>query len=485
MLNAKVASMQVVDTRLSSLAERISDVNVTITVFGIVTALLVAIMSAVALITANEKARESARDTAENITQQWMKGCQKQLEDAIETMVREARQDIAVALADAKATIGKAVEDTKQQSALEQDAIAVTQRSIATGTAAPLTDPQRQALLQVDEKAKTKPEIEYTAKDYLDRAFAAYAEGNGAIAAGYFDQAAKAADATPEQRSVALLNSGVFASQQGRYDEAIARYDDALALLKDAAEPADVRRLALTLTNKAAALVWLDDPADAVKVCDDVVARFGDASDQGILANVARVLTIRANALRKMDPEASLDAYDAVIQRFGSIDAPSFASSVNLALLNKSDTLMRLGRYEPAIAASEDLVRRNVGKTDPASVRRVVMARCNVAEALAMSGKLPEAIAGFDEILSNCAKSTQEELQAVLVEVAFSRSVALQWAGKRAEALDGLKRLIDEATDGTLEANNRAVRRLVDKAREYVSSPDTKWKMLDETFTFK
>ena len=60
--------------------------------------------------------------------------------------------------------------------------------------------------------------------------------------------------------------------------EAIAVHDDVIARFGDATEPVLRKSVAMALVNKGAALGGLDRFVEAIAVDDDVVARFGDAT---------------------------------------------------------------------------------------------------------------------------------------------------------------------------------------------------------------
>jgi tetratricopeptide (TPR) repeat protein len=489
--NVDAVSIQTLAAHVAQLDSRIGDITTVITAFGITVALVIALISGVTLVSAPEKARESARGVAQEVTQQWMARHQRELQDAVKAMVDQTKATFDAEVAQVKAqmaddvaqmrsTMNAAVLETLQQSEQAKKAI---QQAITAGTPAKLSEAETRALLDADQRARNKPETQYTATDFMDRAFAAYADGKKSLAAAYFEQAAQAPDATADQKSKALLNAGVFASQQGRYDEALAQYDEVITILSSATEPSQVVRLATALANKAIVLIWLDRPVDAVAVAEDVVKRFDETADETLEAQVARALNAKANALRRLDPNRALAAFDQVIERFEKSSDPMFDSAVGLALLNKSDTLLQIKAYDQTIATSQKMIDRYDGRNDQTSVRWVEMARCNMGEALANSNKLPEAIKVFDGILTRRRQTDDAQLRPMLVEVAFARGVALQWSGKRSEAIAALESIIADSFVGGSNADKRQVQKFVDQARDYLKRPDERWELLAGTFT--
>ncbi len=68
----------------------------------------------------------------------------------------------------------------------------------------------------------------------------------------------------------------------GRSEEAVGVCDDVVARFGDATEPALREQLAKALFNKGVVLGELGRSEEAVGVYDDVVARFGDATEPAL-----------------------------------------------------------------------------------------------------------------------------------------------------------------------------------------------------------
>ena len=79
-----------------------------------------------------------------------------------------------------------------------------------------------------------------------------------------------------EEVARALVNKGVTLGQLGRNEEAIAVYDDVVGRFGIATELPQVAR---ALVNKGFALGQLDHSEEAIAVYDDVVGRFGTATE--------------------------------------------------------------------------------------------------------------------------------------------------------------------------------------------------------------
>jgi tetratricopeptide (TPR) repeat protein len=128
--------------------------------------------------------------------------------------------------------------DTEQERTSERswEAIQSIQDSIKAGQAAQPSAPEREALKGTEEALRAKPEKDYTASDWVRRAFAAYADGKLDLAAEYFDQAASAAGVTEAQRAEYLFYRGALFSELHRPEEAIVVYDDVLARFGSATE---------------------------------------------------------------------------------------------------------------------------------------------------------------------------------------------------------------------------------------------------------
>ncbi len=91
----------------------------------------------------------------------------------------------------------------------------------------------------------------------------------------------------------ALVNKGVRLGQLGRGDEEITIYDDVVARFGTATEPPLREQVAKALVYKGITFGQLGRGEDAIKIYDDVVARFSSAEEPTIKELVDRARTLR------------------------------------------------------------------------------------------------------------------------------------------------------------------------------------------------
>ena len=85
----------------------------------------------------------------------------------------------------------------------------------------------------------------------------------------------------------------------------------------------------MALVNKAARLGKLGRHQEAVATYNEVVTRFGESTDPGLLERVARAMVNKASNLATLNRTAqALEALDAVEQRFGKSLDPQIQQEV-------------------------------------------------------------------------------------------------------------------------------------------------------------
>ncbi|MBI5000203.1 MAG: AAA family ATPase [Euryarchaeota archaeon] len=149
---------------------------------------------------------------------------------------------------------------------------------------------------------------------------------------------------------VACLKSyyklGIIASREKVYDEAIKYYDRAINLnLKHEVT-------AMAMFNKGNRLGALNRNEEAIANYDEVVKRFGTATEPSLLEQVAMAMFNKGVTLGALNRnEEAIANYDEVVKRFGTATEPSLLEKVAKAMINKGNRLSKLLRYEEALAA--------------------------------------------------------------------------------------------------------------------------------------
>jgi hypothetical protein len=83
--------------------------------------------------------------------------------------------------------------------------------------------------------------------------------------------------------------------------------------------------------------VTLGGKEAAIPVYDDIVTRFGDATEPSLREEVARALSMKGAALAVLGRnEAAIAVYDDLVARFGDAEEPSLRQRISKALAEKA-----------------------------------------------------------------------------------------------------------------------------------------------------
>jgi len=93
---------------------------------------------------------------------------------------------------------------------------------------------------------------------------------------------------------MALVTKGIIRGELGQVEEAIEVHNDVVARFGDATEPELREQVAIALVNKGATLGGLGRSEDAARVYDQVVARFGGAIEPAVREQVAIALKMKS-----------------------------------------------------------------------------------------------------------------------------------------------------------------------------------------------
>ena len=116
---------------------------------------------------------------------------------------------------------------------------------------------------------------------------------------------------------------------------------------------------AQALLNKGRTLGELRRREEAIAVYDDLIARFGNATELALREHVVMALLNKGNMLGELRRrEEAIAVYDDLIAGFGNATELALREHVVLALLNKGNTLGELRHREEAIAVYDNLIAR-------------------------------------------------------------------------------------------------------------------------------
>jgi len=234
----------------------------------------------------------------------------------------------------------------------------------------------------------------------------------------------------------ALLRKGYVLRQLNRHEEALAAYDQVLARFGEATEPALREQVAWALVNKGYILGELNRREEALAAYDQVLARFGEATELPLRERVARALVGKGNRLSELNRhEEALAAYDQVLARFGEATELPLREHVAWALVNKGYILGELNRREEALAAYDQVLARFGEATELALREQVARALVNKGNRLGELNRREEALAAYDQVLARFGEATELELREQVAMALMNKGVTLNQLNRHEEAL--------------------------------------------------
>jgi tetratricopeptide (TPR) repeat protein/predicted transcriptional regulator len=174
-------------------------------------------------------------------------------------------------------------------------------------------------------------------------------------------------------------------------------------------------------------IYYLNNELDKVRLTlDELISRFGDHDDPGILERVASALVNKGVALRRLGKaEEEVVAYDEVVTRFGDHGNPEVLTQVARALFNKGVALGRLGKAEEEIAAYDEVVTRFGDHDNPEILAQVAGAKNGKAwtiYCLNNKERFPEALS-----LVKSAQESDPENSSISHTIAMISGALNQW----------------------------------------------------------
>ncbi len=228
---------------------------------------------------------------------------------------------------------------------------------------------------------------------------------------------------------------------------------------------ADMVTLARALVNKGVTLGQLGRNEVAVGVCDEVVKRFGEATELTLREQVARALFNKGVTLGQWGHnEEAVGAFEEVVKRFGEATEPVLREGVGRALVNKGNRLAQLGRDEEAVGVYEEVVKRFREATEPALREQVARALVNKGNRLAQLGRNEEAVGVCDEVVKRFGEATEPALREQVAGALINKGVTLGQLGRNEEAVGAYEKVVERLGEATEPALREQVgRALVNK----------------------
>lgn len=229
----------------------------------------------------------------------------------------------------------------------------------------------------------------------------------------------------------ALHGQGYCLVQLDQPQEALNRYNQILGRFGESQEPGMLKRIVAALLNRGMVLVSLERVDEAIASFDEVMSRSADATDPTFREKVAEALFTKGVALgeKGADSEA-LAAYDEILRRFNDATEPILRKWVASALFNKGNLFRRAGKREEAVAQYDEVIRRFGEGNDPSLREQVVMALVNKGHVLGQEKELAEqAVATAEEVIHRAGDSTDPLFREAVAKALVNKGAALTQMG--------------------------------------------------------
>jgi tetratricopeptide (TPR) repeat protein len=211
-----------------------------------------------------------------------------------------------------------------------------------------------------------------------------------------------------------LVGEGLRLVDLGRTEEAIDRFDEVVARFGDASD-ADLRPgVALAMYDRAWAFECAGRHAEAIAVAEALDDRFGDDPSRRVARSVADGLVLKGNELTRIGlTSEALTVYDEVIARYGARTERGLREAVAMALGNKAEFVARRQRAL-SIPVCDEIVDRYGDATEPLLRERVAAALARKAHSLETLKRNREALAAHRQLLTRFATGESPEIDGLI-----------------------------------------------------------------------
>ncbi len=241
----------------------------------------------------------------------------------------------------------------------------------------------------------------------------------------------------------------------GHYMDAVRVCNKLLAYFGDVTQPAPRERVAKALLYKGIALAQLGRSEDALQAYDQLLGRFVDATEPALREQVAKALFEKGYRLGRLGrPKEELQAYDQVETRFGDATESALREQVAKALFEKGLALTRdrglsPDRSEEAFRVYDQLLDRFGDATEPALRVQVAKALLDKGYRLGRKGRSEEELQAYDQLLDRYGRATEPALRELVARTLLTKGVTLARLGRSEDALQAYDQLLDRFGDAT------------------------------------
>lgn len=273
-----------VDDQLTQLGQSVDRFGIVITVLGVGITVLLVLGSFLGYRNAKSEAKEAASDAARTSAQAWLEGQTTQLKAQIEALEHKAAQ--------VHGQMDQHAQDVMDHASEVNQALRTAQESIGkTGTQySSELEKSTEVLARRDRELKDTNEDSYSFDDWSTRAHAAYTAGKLDDAAYFWNKAAAVQNAGAANVASVLVNRAIAQGRLNQSEAAIATYDEVVRRFGDATQPALCILVARALVNRGALEGQLNKPEVAEATFLEVLRRFGDATEPALREQVTNAL---------------------------------------------------------------------------------------------------------------------------------------------------------------------------------------------------
>jgi tetratricopeptide (TPR) repeat protein len=217
---------------------------------------------------------------------------------------------------------------------------------------------------------------------------------------------------------------------------------------------------AKALHGRGYLLLLLGRPDAAIEVFSQVVQRFGEAIEPALRERVAKALFSKGVSLAKTGkPEAAIEAYSQVVQRFGDAVDPVLREVVAKALFSLGYALGVEGNPEAEIDAYSQLVERFDKAPEPVIREMIAQVLVNQGITFHAAGKLDAALEAFSQVLQRFGEASEPIIREAVARALIDQGVTLGEAGKLEAAVDSYSQVVQRFGEATEPALREAVAR--------------------------
>ena len=310
------------DSLLSQQNNRISDINMFVTGFGAIAAVLGVVAAVMALVGFyNVKSRASA--DAQVAAREWFDKHQSQLDEQTQAFQSKIEEQ----LIDFQTHIDQSSEQFSKHMAKEQEnaghqvkeVIKKLQGDVTTSKErhhSLLTEMEESILSDASKATQDKPENSYTFDDWNTKAFAADQKQDYQEALVYWRKALELGNISDTQVANTLFNISLALFSLNNLQASIAGYDDLLSRYENSEQPILQDLCASSLLNKGYTLGRLNNLPAAINCYEDLISRYTlnenpeiQQQCQSARENIAELLLVVGQ------PEAALNHINQLLEQ--------------------------------------------------------------------------------------------------------------------------------------------------------------------------